>query len=329
MRIPGRRRDRVDEAYEQLPSQIICPVCGLRNDGMARFCRNCGLPLGAPRDPVRGTTSRKADLPSEHGAGIAAVVGLVAAVVVLAGAGFLILRGNSGSGTGTAVGPTPTPAAVASVLPGGSLAPAATGGSLPTRVPVGSPGAGPSGEPVASPDVGTGSPAPLTQPSRQPVRTPVPGPLVGDTDFTCGPADFDDPSGGTWRITEAMWGGRERWDELTIVLRREEGRGRTNIGVEAMSPREAAQVTGLDEAPSGRVIVITFDGDIEIRSPVVATLSERALDYLNIETTSEATYAIVGVQRDGCYRLFSPAWKKGQETAVGDTIRLLLDVRYR
>ena len=45
-------------------------------------------------------------------------------------------------------------------------------------------------------------------------------------------------------------------------------------------------------------------------------LSERALDYLNIETTSQATYAVVGVSRDGCYRLFAPAWSKGQETAV-------------
>jgi len=328
MRIPKLRRDRGDEAYEQLPSQIICPVCGLRNDGMARFCRNCGLPLGAPRDPVRGTTSRKADLPSEHGAGIAAIVGLLAAVVVLAGAGFLILRGNSGSGT--AVAPTPTPV-TASLVPGGSLAPATTSGALPTRLPLGSPIPGTSAAPVASVDPGTSSPAPSAAPSSTPPANGSPAPLIGDTGFTCGAADFDDPSRGTWRVTEAQWGARDKWDELTVFLQRVEGRGRTNIGVEAMSAREAGQVTGLDEAPSGRVILITFDGDVERdpEDPIVNQLSERALDYLNIETTSEATYAVVGVERDGCYRLFSPAWKKGQETAVGDTIKLLLDVRYR
>ncbi len=327
MRIPGLRRDRGDEAYEQLPSQIICPVCGLRNDSMARFCRNCGLPLGAPRDPVRGTTSRKADLPSEHGAGIAAIVGLVAAVVVLAGAGFLILRSNSGGDT--AVMPTPTPAVMASVPPGGTLAPAATSGALPTRIPLGTPAPGTSAEPAASRDPGRRSPTPSVAPSRVPAASVTPAPLVADTDFTCGPADFDDPTRGTWIVTEAMWGARDKWDELTIVLRREDGRGRTNIGVEAMSAREAAQVSGLDEAPSGRVILITFDGDVERKGAIVAQLSERALDYLNIETTSEATYAVVGVKRDGCYRLVAPAWKKGQETAVGDTIKLLLDVKYR
>jgi len=98
-----------------------------------------------------------------------------------------------------------------------------------------------------------------------------------------------------------------------------------------MSAREAAQVSGLDEAPSERVILITFDGDVERDQdfPIIAQLSERALDYLNIETTDEATYAVVGVTRDGCYRMVVPAWKKGTETGVGDTVRLLLDVRYR
>ena len=40
---------------------------GLRNDVTVRFCRNCGLPLGAPRDPVLGTTTKRADLPSDRG----------------------------------------------------------------------------------------------------------------------------------------------------------------------------------------------------------------------------------------------------------------------
>ena len=252
--------------------------------------------------------------------------GAAAAVVVLAGAGILILRSNSDDGT--AAVSTPTPAATAGVSPG-TLVPAATGISLPTRIPIGTPAPGGSAEPAASLDPGTRSPAPSMAPSRAPAASSTPAPLVADTGFTCGPADFDDPTRGTWRVTEALWGARDKWDELTIVLRREEGRGRTNIGVEAMSPREAAQVSGLDQAPSGRVILITFDGDVELRSAIVAQLSERALDYLNIETTSEATYAMVGVKRDGCYRMVVPAWKKGQQTEVGDTVKLLLDVKYR
>lgn len=328
MRIPGLRRDRDDEAYQQLPSQIICPVCGLRNDSMARFCRNCGLPLGAPHDPVRGTTSRRADLPSEHGAGLAAIVGLLAAVVVLAGAGFLIVRSNSGTGTGTL--PTATPVVVPSRGPDGtpdggpSLIPAATSGALPTRKPLGS------GEPAASADPGTRTPEPFAPPSEEPTPEASPAPLVADTDFTCEAADFDDPSRGTWRVAAAQWGARDKWDELTIELVRVDGKGRTTIGVEAMSAQDAAQVSGLDEAPTSRVILITFDGDVSIRiDPIVATLGLRSLDYLNIDTANDITYAMVGVNRDGCYRMFAPAWKKGQEVAVGDRMNLLLDVKYR
>ena len=55
----------------------------------------------------------------------------------------------------------------------------------------------------------------------------------------------------------------------------------------------------------------------------------KALDYLNVESVGDTTYAVVGVDRDGCYRLFAPAWKKGQTAGTGDTIELLLDVRYR
>jgi hypothetical protein len=300
----------------------------LRNDVMSRFCRNCGLPLGAPRDPVRGTTSRRADLPSDHGAGIAAVVGLLAAVVVLGGAGWLILRSNNGSDSGVASGPTPTP--VVTLAPGSTPRPQPSGGVLPSRVPGASvePGALPTRRPFASDEPAVSEPP--AEASLAPEASGSPAPLIADTDFTCEPADFDDPTGGKWRITEALWGGRDKWDELTLVLRREQGKGDTNVSVEALTAREAEQITGLDQATSNRVILITFDGDVRITNPVVALPSSlRQLNYLNIETTSEATYAIVGVNRDTCYRMVAPAWKNGRTTAVGDTMKLLLDVRYR
>jgi hypothetical protein len=189
-------------------------------------------------------------------------------------------------------------------------------GALPTRRPLAS------DEPAAS--------EPPAEASLAPEASGSPAPLIADTDFTCEPADFDDPTGGKWRITEALWGGRDKWDELTLVLRREQGKGDTNVSVEALTAREAEQITGLDQATSNRVILITFDGDVRITNPVVALPSSlRQLNYLNIETTSEATYAIVGVNRDTCYRMVAPAWKNGRTTAVGDTMKLLLDVRYR
>jgi hypothetical protein len=314
MRIPGLRRDRGNEAYAQPPSQIICPVCGLRNDSMARFCRNCGLPLGAPRDPVRGTTSRRADLPSEHGTGIAAIVGLVVAVLVLAGAGWLILRGNNG---GAAVLPTSTPAIS---LAAGATPRPTTRPLLPSRVP-----ANPDGSPaVATPRTRT------PQPSDASGANASAGPLVADTDFTCDLGSFQDPSNGSWSVSEARWGARAKWDELTLVLTREKGKGTTRFDVEAMSAQEAAQISGLDPARDDRVILITLDGDVIMGiPPVVADMGLRTLDFLNVETANDTTYAVVGVNTDGCYRLSAPAWKRGDSIAVGDTVNVLLDVKYR
>ncbi|MFN8621147.1 MAG: zinc ribbon domain-containing protein [Chloroflexota bacterium] len=325
MRFPGRNRDRGEQAPAPYPSQIICPSCGLRNDPTTRFCRNCGLPLGAPSDPVRGTTSRRADLPSEHGAGIAAMVGLGVAVVLLGGAAFLILRNNSDSGdTGNLPAATAkaTPKATAqaggvevSLSPEDSLAPTVTAQPDPSRDP---------GGPVA-----TLPPRDTPDPGTDPFASASPGPLVADTGETCSPADFRDPTNSKWKIVEARWGGRNKYDELTIVLRKDSGEGSSDFAVESMDSTTAAQISGLDPAPGSQVILITFDGDISIKSPIVAKLSEKQLNYLNVESTDEATYAVVGVNRDTCYRLYVPAWKKGQDVAVGDTVTLLLDTRYR
>src|SRR4051794_27834247 len=113
-----------------MPPVIQCPSCGMLNDPNARFCRNCGLPLGWPQDPVRGTMMRQADLPSERGAGIASIVGLIAAVAILGAAGYLVLRGTNGGG---ATNPTSPPAATATAtasqvaIGSGSPTPSATG----------------------------------------------------------------------------------------------------------------------------------------------------------------------------------------------------------
>jgi hypothetical protein len=325
MRFPGLRRDHGDRTAAPYPDQVVCPVCRLQNDPAARFCRNCGLPLGAPRDPVRGTTSRRADLPSEHGAGIAALVGLAIAVVLLGGAAFLILRNNNSGGDGGTGAVSTTPAATGKARQA-TPAPAATRRPAATAAPGASIDAGavatlpPRIDASPSPDGGNAaSSVPAT-----------PGPLVGDTDFVCGAADFLDPTRGTWNVSEARWGGRDKWDELTIVLRKGTGKGKTDIAVEQMPSVQAAQVSGLDPAPTQNSILITFDGDVSIKQPIVARLNQRQLSYLNVEQTDLATYAVVGINRPGtCYRMWVPSWKKGDAVAVGDTVTLLLDIKYR
>ncbi len=42
-----------------------------------------------------------------------------------------------------------------------------------------------------------------------------------------GAEDKKDPTNGKWAVTEARWGPRDKWDELTIVLKRQNpGRGK-------------------------------------------------------------------------------------------------------
>jgi hypothetical protein len=249
------------------------------------------------------------------------------AIVLLGGAGFLILRNSGDQGdTGNLPASTAkaTPRATAhavgvqaSIPPGASRPPGAdpSVGPFPSRNPGGA--------------VATLPPRETPDPGGDPFASTTPCPLVADTGEVCGGADFKDPTNGKWRIVEARWGGRNKYDELTIVLRKDAGVGHTDFAVEGMTSLEASQVSGLDPAPGANVILITFDGDVSIKSPILARLSERQLNYLNVESTDEATYAIVGVNRDTCYRLYAPTWKKGQRVAVGDTVSVLLDTRYR
>ena len=124
MRFLGRHGEAVAQRPMQFPPTIICPVCGLRNDITVRFCRNCGLPLGAPRDPVRGTTTKRAELPSDRGTGIAAIFALLVVVGIVGVAGYFIYRGfqaNSGAGTAAATArPRPSHAGGASAAPAAS-----------------------------------------------------------------------------------------------------------------------------------------------------------------------------------------------------------------
>ena len=123
MRLSGRRGEAAAQRPMQFPPTIICPVCGLRNDVAVRFCRNCGLPLGAPRDPVRGTTTKRADLPSDRGTGIAAIIGLLIVVAIVGGAGFLIYKGFQGNSGTADANPNPTSTVRSSIAPATSPVP--------------------------------------------------------------------------------------------------------------------------------------------------------------------------------------------------------------
>lgn len=294
MKKPGLRRSR-GRADTRTADQVSCPICGLRNEGRTRFCRNCGLPMGTGADPVRGTKTRRPELPGDRGAGIGAIIGLVVAVVVLAGAGFLIVRTTGDIGSRPTLPPTPPP----------SAAPAE-----PTAAP----------EVTAEPGGGTASAEPVTPPSG----------VAPDTGFTCKRAGFDDPTSGSWKVTGVVAEAGDRMDTLTMTLTREEGAGSTTIAIERGKSKEVQAAAQLEDSlGTPKALLISFDGDAFADDLFADTPALKAIEQYDVASTSGRLFAAVGVKGEGCYRLYSPEWAAGTQVQPGETVTLVLEVRYK
>jgi hypothetical protein len=281
------------------------------NDGSARFCRNCGLPLGWPQDPVRGTTTRRAELPSERGSGLASIVGLLAALALLAGAAYLAFRPGGGVGTSF------TPLASASSATSSSAAPSfATGTSDPSLLP--------------SEPLGTSEPSvlPSSEASTEP-STPG-GTFSPSTGFTCDRATIVDPTNGRWKITgtNALRNGNA--DEMTLILSRA-GDIKTGptLTIESMTPSDVTARYGIT-APSGvdRAIVVSFEGKVSIGVPqAIPSTGLTAIVNTDAETDSTGIVrAVLGVNGTGCHQLSVPSWASDP---AATTVEVLVDVKRR
>ncbi len=331
MRLPGRRGPAAAQRPSQLPPAIICPVCGLRNDITARFCRNCGLPLGAPRDPVRGTTTRRADLPSDRGTGIAAVLGLVAIVALTGLAAFLVLRGLEGV-EGTAGGPgtsapsghvasaPPTVPSAAGPSPSGPDATRVPGSSAPTTPdPDRTPGATSDPEPTRTPRA-TDRPDPTDDP--RPTATP----LGLATRFTCGDAAIEDPHDRRWRITQASWTRGSATDVLTLQLASSSGTARRGavVRMDMVSPGRAASTYGVTRPDGDRALVLTFEGPVTLSTTLIGSPGLRALRTVDIRRDDDGVvHAVMGIEGDGCVRMRADDWKSSRATSA----KLVLEFR--
>lgn len=305
----------------QVPRFIVCPVCHLRNDVTARFCRDCGLPLGFPRDPVRGTTTRRAELPSERGAGIAAILSLAAIVVIAGIAGYLVFRSfETTPVTAGANGASPAPSQVAPV------------GSVATPGVVGSPIVRPT---VAASPAASGDPAdeptepPEEDPTDPPEDDPTPEPtLPTRTGWTCEKASIQDPLRGRWRVAQARWGRQDSFDRLTFDLVRLEGSARrgTIVAMEFLRPNRAASRYDVATPGGDRALVITFDGSLNLRAPISARPGLTSILTLEARTDDEGeVHAVVGVEGDGCARIVANDWRSGSDDTT--TAKLVIDVR--
>lgn len=303
----------------QIPRFVVCPVCHLRNDVTARFCRDCGLPLGAPRDPVRGTTTRRAELPSERGAGIAAILGLAAIVLIAGSAGFLVLRGFEATATTAGVSATPPGIGARIATPGA----AGSRVARPSDDPAQAPTPGPIEEPTAEPrDEPTGDPgdAPTEEPTASVAST--------RTGWTCDPASVEDPLKGRWRIARARWGRQESFDRLTFDLTRLQGSVRRGalVSMEFVRPGRAASRYGVDRPNGDRALVITFDGPLALRAAMSARPGLAALASVEARTDDDGVvHAVIGIEGDGCARIVADDWRDGTDRTT--TAKLVIDVR--
>jgi hypothetical protein len=310
-----------------MPPFVVCPVCHLRNEVTARFCRSCGLPLGAPRDPVRGTTTRRADLPSERGAGIAAVISLVAIVAIAGIAGFLVFRGFDSAPTTAGAGATASPSLVVPASGG----PTAT--AEPTQAPTEAPGAVATDDPGAEPTPDAGDPTDdpgdeATPDPDEPSAEPTAKPLSTRTSFTCDDAAIQDPLGGRWRVTGIRSGQRDGYDRLTFDLARLQGSTRTGaiVGMEFLRPARAASRYDVTMPDGDRALVITFDGPIALRSDIATRPGLTALASVAARTDGDGVvHAVLGITGDGCARLVANDWRNGGDDTT--TAKLIVDIQ--
>lgn len=320
MRRPRGRETAVATGQPPVPRFIVCPVCHLRNEVTARFCRDCGLPLGFPRDPVRGTTTRRADLPSERGAGIAAVLSLVAIVVIAAIAGYLVFRSfETAAITASASSTTPsipvvtadrTPGATGSLVSGSSDSPS----MAPSMEPRESSTRDPGDEPTGAPD---------GDPTEEPTRT-----LSTRTGWTCDPASIQDPLGGRWRIAQARWARQDSFDRLTFDLTRLKGSVRRGaiVSMEFLRPGRAASRYDVATPDGDRALVITFDGPLDLRAAMSARPGLTALASVEAKADGDGVvHAVLGISGDGCARILANDWRDGSDRTT--TAKLVIDIR--
>ena len=290
-----------------MPPVIQCPSCGMLNDPNARFCRNCGLPLGWPQDPVRGTMMRQADLPSERGAGIASIVGLVAAVAILGAAGYLVLRGTNGGTTSPTPPPviaTSTPTATAIAIGSGSPSPTSPTSSA-TPIPVITP------RPTAT--VAVSSPTIIA-----PSPSGPPPPAVRA--FSCDPMTIGNSVKGHWTITRANWRYTDdKYDTIELVMSRTRSTGGLpTMTLQSMDANEVASDFGLTPPPGvDHTVVLTLGKQFSsIRvSPHQTKLSSlgnqpmKAVPTFQIQPgTDDMWHVVLGVVGEGCQRVGVPEW---------------------
>lgn len=292
------------------PTGVTCPACGLTNEAGARTCRNCGLPIAAAEDPVRGVAPGRVDLPRTRRSGFSATVGFVMVVALLLVGGSLAVSGGGGllSGGGrffAEATPTPTPAPAVVDVEGGA-------------------------ESSAAPASGNEADVPKAK-------------LANMKTFSCANGSILDLSRGRWVLSDIDAAVRTDkdgvdYDQVFWKLDRQNPNKKINadkattIKMLWTTPDEAKAKYGekIGRVQGDRAIEIIFDGPVS--STFNSQIEQSDFEELDIDQLRRAQLfehnnkwrTVIGMKGEACARLGSLNW--GAKKANKDNARVVLDI---
>ena len=291
------------------PTGVTCPACGLTNEAGARTCRNCGLPIAAADDPVRGVAPGRVDLPRTRRSGFSATIGFFMVVGLLLVGGSLAVTGGGGilSGGGrffAEATPTPTPAPVIDESGGQEVASAAP----------------------AEP----GEDAPKAKTANM-------------NTYSCSNGSIKDLSRGRWLLSDVNSevrtdGDGVQYDQIYWKLTRQnpgkkiKAANATTVKMLWTTPAQAEAKHGalVGDVSGDRALEIVFDGPIEITfdSGIEQTdLEDDGIDQLRsvrLFEKNDKARTVIGMDSDSCARLGSTNW--GVKKIDKENARIVLDV---
>jgi predicted nucleic acid-binding Zn ribbon protein len=271
------------------PRLIRCPICGTANEPARSFCLKCGSRLGP------NTRTARTRSPAPRYLGVAAVIVLV---VVVLGAGFVVLGSHPASSPSPA-GPTSSVPAVAS-----------------------------SGAPSASVPAGGGTPPPASvegspPASFEPTPSGATNPPAGA--FSCADQQLAASAPGRWMVTRARWGRQGPADYLAITLvPGADDSGSAAVAATLVQPSDVTTRFGVAAPASGDLaLVLAFNGEVGFNGPFGSEIGYRALQDFRVARGSQKTvYVVIGVTGAGCYNLSSDGWTAGSRSST----ELIVDI---
>ncbi len=268
-----------------------------------RTCRNCGLPIAAAEDPVRGVAPGRVDLPKVHRSGISATVGFILVIALLLVGGSLAVSGGGGllSGGGrffAEASPTPTPG----------------------------PAVDASGAPIG--EAATETEDPLDRTIK---ATGV------KFDYTCDDSAIKDLSRGKWYLSDVVAGLRTgddgtQYDQIYWKMSRttkKKAKNGTNVTMQWSTPKALQDRFGIGRVQGDRALLITFNGPVDLATnSTIETgqLEDESIDQVKrvqlFEKNGKVRTAI-GLKGESCARMRATGW--GTKAKL-DNARVILDI---